>query len=251
MVNIKSVFKSYNKKTVIEDVSLSIPKGKLTSFIGPNGAGKSTLISMISRLIAKDEGIITIDGEDITKSKDQALARKISILKQSNTMNVKLTVKELISFGRFPYSKGNLKKHDWEKVHEAIAYMELEDLQDRFLDELSGGQKQRAYIGMVLAQDTEYILLDEPLNNLDMRHSTQIMQTLRRLTKELGKTVVIVIHDINFASCYSDEIIALKDGKIVKQGPTCDVIDKCVLKEVYDMDIDIQTIDNQKICVYF
>ena len=251
MVDIKGVFKAYNKKTVIEDVTLSIPKGKITSFIGPNGAGKSTLISMISRLIAKDEGIITIDGEDITTSKDSELARKISILKQSNTMNVKLTVKELISFGRFPYSQGKLKRYDWQKVDEAIDYMELRDIQNKYLDELSGGQRQRAYIGMVLAQDTEYILLDEPLNNLDMRHSVQIMKTLRRLVDELGKTIVIVIHDINFASCYSDEIVALKDGKIVKQGRTCDVIDQCVLKDIYEMDIDIQEIDNQRICVYF
>src|SRR5690625_2248287 len=251
MVDIKGVFKTYNKKTVIEDVSLTIPKGKITSLIGPNGAGKSTLISMVSRLIAKDEGIITIDGEDISKAKDSELARKISILKQSNTMNVKLTVRELISFGRFPYSQGKLNRADWAKVDEAIDYMELRDIQHKYLDQLSGGQRQRAYIGMVLAQDTEYILLDEPLNNLDMRHSVQIMKTLRRLVNELGKTIVIVIHDINFASCYSDEIVALKDGRIVKQGPTCDVIDKCVLKDIYDMDIDIKEIDDQRICVYF
>ena len=129
--------------------------------------------------------------------------------------------------------------------------MELEDIQDKYLDELSGGQRQRAYIAMVLAQDTEYILLDEPLNNLDMRHAVQIMKTLRRLVNELGKTIVIVIHDINFASCYSDEIVALKDGRIVKQGRTCDVIDSCVLKEIYDMDIEIKEVDNQRICVYF
>jgi len=251
MVDIKGVFKTYNKKTVIEDVSLTIPKGKITSFIGPNGAGKSTLISMVSRLIAKDEGIITIDGEDISKAKDSELARKISILKQSNTMNVKLTVRELISFGRFPYSQGKLNRADWAKVDEAIDYMELRDIQHKYLDQLSGGQRQRAYIGMVLAQDTEYILLDEPLNNLDMRHSVQIMKTLRRLVNDLGKTIVIVIHDINFASCYSDEIVALKDGRIVKQGPTCDVIDQCVLKDIYDMDIDIKEIDDQRICVYF
>lgn len=251
MVDIKNVFKSYNKKPVIEDVSLTIPKGKITSFIGPNGAGKSTLISMISRLIAKDAGLITIDGEDITEQNDRELARKISILKQSNTMNVKLTVRELISFGRFPYSQGRLTKMDWEKVDEAIDYMELNDIQHKYLDELSGGQRQRAFIAMVLAQDTEYILLDEPLNNLDMRHSVQIMKTLRRLVDELGKTVIIVIHDINFASCYSDEIVAFKDGKIVKQGPTCDVIDKCVLKEIYDMDIEIKEIEDQRICVYF
>lgn len=251
MVDIKGVFKSYNNKPVIDNVSLTIPKGKITSFIGPNGAGKSTLISMVSRLIAKDEGIITIDGEDISKVKENELAKKISILKQSNAMNVKLTVRELISFGRFPYSKGKLKKDDWAKIEEAIAYMELEDIQHKYLDELSGGQRQRAYIAMVLAQDTEYILLDEPLNNLDMRHAVQIMKTLRRLVNELGKTIVIVIHDINFASCYSDEIVALKDGRIVKQGRTCDVIDSCVLKEIYDMDIDIKEVDDQRICVYF
>lgn len=251
MVDIKGVFKAYNKKPVIEDVSLTIPKGKITSFIGPNGAGKSTLISMISRLIAKDAGMITIDGKDISEADDKDLARKISILNQSNSMNVKLTVRELISFGRFPHSQGNLSRKDWQKVDEAIDYMELRDIQDKYLDELSGGQRQRSFIGMVLAQDTEYILLDEPLNNLDMRHSVQIMKTLRRLVDELGKTVVIVIHDINFASCYSDEIVALKDGKIVKQGPTCDVIDQCVLKEIYDMDIEIKEIEDQRICVYF
>lgn len=251
MVDIKNVFKLYNQKKVIEDVSLKIEKGTITSFIGPNGAGKSTLISMISRLIAKDDGSITIDGQDIVKTKNNELAKKISILKQSNAINLKLTVRELVSFGRFPYSQGKLKKEDLEKVDEAIDYMELRSMQDKFLDELSGGQRQRAHIAMVIAQDTEYILLDEPLNNLDMRHSVQIMKTLRRLVNELGKTILIVIHDINFASCYSDQIVALKDGKIVKQGPTCDVIDKCVLKDIYDMDIDIKEIDNQRICVYF
>lgn len=251
MVNLKNVFKSFGEKPVIEDVSLKIEKGTITSFIGPNGAGKSTLISMISRLIAKDEGDITIDGKDIFKTKSNELAKKISILKQSNNINLKLTVRELVSFGRFPYSQGKLTKEDWKKVDEAIAYLELEEIQDKYLDQLSGGQRQRAHIAMTVAQDTEYILLDEPLNNLDMRHANQIMKTLRRLVDEKGKTVVIVIHDINFASCYSDQIVALKDGKIVKQGRACDVIDKCVLRELYDMDIDIKEIDNKRICFYY
>ncbi|MBP1968530.1 iron complex transport system ATP-binding protein [Virgibacillus natechei] len=251
MVNLKNVMKKYNQKKVIEDVSVEIEKGTITSFIGPNGAGKSTLISMVSRLISKDDGEITIDGEDILESKNNELAKKISILKQSNAINLKLTIRELVSFGRFPYSQGKLGKEDWEKVDQAIDYMELRDMQDKFLDELSGGQRQRAHIAMVIAQDTEYILLDEPLNNLDMRHSVSIMKTLRKLVDELGKTIVIVIHDINFASCYSDNIVALKDGEIVKQGRTCDVIDKCVLKDIYDMDIDIKEIDNRRICVYF
>lgn len=251
MVMIKSVSKAYGNQQVVEDVSLKIEKGTITSFIGPNGAGKSTLISMVSRLIAKDSGEITIDGKDIIETKDNELAKKLSILKQSNAVNLKLTVRELVSFGRFPYSQGRLNKNDWNIVENAIDYMELEDMQYKFLDELSGGQRQRAHIAMVIAQDTEYILLDEPLNNLDMRHSVQIMKTLRRLVDELGKTVVIVIHDINFASCYSDQIVALKDGKIVKHGRACDVIDECVLKDIYDMDFNIQEIDNQRICVYF
>ncbi len=251
MVTIESVSKKYNNKNVIEDVSLEIKPGTITSFIGPNGAGKSTLISMISRLISKDAGEITIEGESITDIKDSELAKKISILKQSNSTNVKLTIRELVSFGRFPYSQGRLKKDDWQKIDEAIEYMELQSIENKYMDELSGGQRQRAYIAMILAQDTEYILLDEPLNNLDMRHSVQIMKTLRKLVDELGKTIVIVIHDINFASCYSDQIVALKNGEIVKHGRTCDVIDECVLRDIYDMDIDIKEIDNQKICVYF
>lgn len=251
MVMVKSVSKKYGDKKVVDNVSVKIAKGKITSFIGPNGAGKSTLLSMISRLIENDEGEIYIDNENIKKCKSNALAKKLSILKQTNHINLKLTIRELVSFGRFPYSKGRLTEEDWKHVDEAIRYMGLEDIQHKYLDELSGGQKQRAFIAMVIAQDTEYILLDEPLNNLDMKHSVQIMKTLRRLVDELGKTVIIVIHDINFASVYSDYIVALKDGKIVKQGPTEEMIDREILREVYDMDMEVRDFNCNKICVYF
>ena len=157
----------------------------------------------------------------------------------------------MVSFGRFPYSQGKLTKEDQVYIDEAIRYMELEDMQDRYLDQLSGGQKQRAFIAMTIAQDTEYILLDEPLNNLDMKHSVQIMKVLRRLADDLGKTVLIVIHDINFASVYSDYIVALKDGKIEAQGTVNEIITSLTLKQVYGMDMSIQEINNQKICVYF
>ncbi|MGJ9382791.1 iron ABC transporter ATP-binding protein [Salipaludibacillus neizhouensis] len=251
MVEALKLFKSYNNKTVIKDVSVNIQKGKITTFIGPNGAGKSTLLSMISRLIVKDEGEVYIEGKDISKQKDNDLAKKISILKQTNHTNLRLTVRDLVSFGRFPYSQGNLKKEDLRLIDEAIDYLELGDMQEKYLDELSGGQRQRAYIAMVVAQDTDYVLLDEPLNNLDMKHSVQIMKVLRRMVDELGKTVVLVIHDINFASCYSDYIVALKNGEIVKEGHKCDIIQSGTLKEIYDMDIQIQNINNQQICVYF
>lgn len=129
--------------------------------------------------------------------------------------------------------------------------MNLEDMQHNYLDELSGGQRQRAFIAMVIAQDTDYILLDEPLNNLDMKHSVQIMKILRKLVDELGKTVVIVLHDINFASVYSDRIVALKNGRVVKDGPTNDIINSDALKEIYDMDIPVQEQNGCRICVYF
>jgi iron complex transport system ATP-binding protein len=251
MVVVKKVTKRYGKKTVVEDVSVKIAKGKITSFIGPNGAGKSTLLSGISRLISIDEGQVFIGDQDIQNIKTNELAKRISILKQANSINIRLTVRELVAFGRFPYSKGRLTDEDWKAVDEAITYMGLSDLQERFLDHLSGGQRQRAYIAMVIAQNTEYVLLDEPLNNLDMKHSVQIMKNLRKLVDELGKTVVIVLHDINFASCYSDYIVGLKDGKVVREGTKDEIMDSAVLKEIYDMEIPVQTIDGQKICVYF
>ncbi|WP_018930879.1 ABC transporter ATP-binding protein [Gracilibacillus lacisalsi] len=251
MVEVQDITKKYGNTAVVDQVSVSIPKGKITSFIGPNGAGKSTLLSIVSRLITKDAGEVRIDDQEISSVKSNTLAKKIAILRQSNQLNVRLTVKELVSFGRFPYSQGRLTKEDRQYVQDAIDYMELNDMQNKYLDQLSGGQKQRAFIAMVIAQDTDYILLDEPLNNLDMKHSVQIMKVLRRLVDELGKTVVIVIHDVNFASVYSDYIVALKHGKIVHQGPKNDMIDKKVLRDVYDMDIQIQDIDQCKICLYF
>lgn len=251
MVIVKNVSKRYGNKSVVEDVSVQIEKGTITSFIGPNGAGKSTLLSMVSRLIAKDTGEVLIDNQEISKAKSNELAKKISILKQANNINLRLTIRELVAFGRFPYSQGRMSKQDWKYVDEAIEYMELTEMQHKFIDQLSGGQKQRAYIAMVIAQDTEYILLDEPLNNLDMKHSVQIMKVLRQLVDDLGKTVIIVIHDINFAACYSDYIVAMKDGKVVREGITQEVITPEVLKEIYDMDFTVKEENKKRYCLYF
>ncbi|MCY8425798.1 petrobactin ABC transporter ATP-binding protein YclP [Bacillus vallismortis] len=251
MVEVKNVSKQYGGKVVLEETSVTIQKGKITSFIGPNGAGKSTLLSMMSRLIKKDSGEIFIDGQEIGSCDSKELAKKMSILKQANQINIRLTIKDLVSFGRFPYSQGRLTEEDWVHINQALGYMKLEDIQDKYLDQLSGGQCQRAFIAMVIAQDTDYIFLDEPLNNLDMKHSVEIMKLLKRLVEELGKTIVIVIHDINFASVYSDHIVALKNGRIVKEGPPEEIIETSVLEEIYDMTIPIQTIDHQRIGVYF
>ncbi|MFE4523870.1 ABC transporter ATP-binding protein [Cytobacillus firmus] len=251
MIEIKGLTKQFGKKPVVEDVTVTIEPGTITSFIGPNGAGKSTLLSMVSRLLEADTGEVLLDQNNVKKWKSSDFAKRVSILKQANYLNVRLTVRELVSFGRYPYSKGRLSAADEKFVDQAIEYMNLADMETKYLDELSGGQKQRAFIAMVIAQDTDYILLDEPLNNLDMKHSVQIMKILRKLVDELGKTVVIVLHDINFASVYSDRIVALKNGRLMKNGPTSEIINSDVLREIYDMDIPIQEQNGCRICVYY
>jgi len=251
MIEIKNLTKKYGSKAVVDNVSLKIERGGITSFIGANGAGKSTLISMVTRLLPRDGGEVWIDGKEVAATKSDELARKISILRQENHISARLSVRELVAFGRFPYSKGRLSSDDEKAIDRAIAYLELEEVQDRYLDQLSGGQRQRAYVAMVICQETDYIILDEPLNNLDMKHSVQIMQVLRRMATELNKTILLVIHDINFASCYSDNIVALKDGKLVRHGTRDEMIDRSVLREVYDMEIPIEIIEGNRIGVYF
>ncbi len=251
MLKIRNVCKSYGDKKVLDDVSLNIHKGKITSFVGPNGAGKSTMLSIITRLMEKQSGEILLEDKLIDDYGKNELSKKISILKQSNNINIRLTIRELVSFGRFPYSKGRLNKQDNKYIDEAIEYMRLTDIQDKYLDELSGGQRQRAFIAMVIAQGTEYIFLDEPLNNLDMSNSVQMMKVLRKLCDELNKTIVIVMHDINFASCYSDYVVAFKDGKLLKNGTTDEIINQNTLREIYQMDFDVQNINGRKISIYY
>ena len=251
MIEVKNITKAYGNKKVVDNVSLNIEEGKITSFIGPNGAGKSTLLSIMSRLLKRDSGEVLVDGVDILKWDNKELAKKVAILRQSNNINIRLTIRELVSFGRFPHSQGNLKEEDNKYIDEAINYMQLKEFENRYLDELSGGQRQRAYIAMVIAQNSDYIFLDEPLNNLDMKHSVEIMKILRKLCDDLNKTVVIVIHDINFASCYSDNIVALKDGKLIKNGKAEETIKKEELENIYEIDFHIENINNRNICVYF
>ncbi|MEF9991725.1 MAG: ATP-binding cassette domain-containing protein [Romboutsia sp.] len=251
MIVVKDIIKKYSNKTVVDNVSVNIEKGKITSFIGPNGAGKSTALSMITRLMKKDGGTVIIDGKNLDEWDNKELSKKIAILKQSNNISLKLTIRELVSFGRFPHSQGRLNDEDNRCIDEAIEYMRLKGIEDKYLDELSGGQRQRAYIAMVIAQNTEYVFLDEPLNNLDMKHCVEMMKVLRNLCNELGKTVVLVMHDINYTSCYSDYIVALKDGKIAKFGTCDEIINKETLESIYEMEFNVTEIEGEKICVYF
>ena len=250
-MKVKDLTKQYDGKTVVDSVSFEIPRGKVISMIGPSGAGKSTVLKIISRLIARDSGLVDFDGRDIGKWKSKELAKRLAILTQSNNVQMKLTVRELVAFGRFPYSGGRLTAEDQEIVDRAVAYMELEDFQDRFIDELSGGQRQRAFIAMVIAQDTEYILLDEPANNLDIYHATNMMKIVRRLCDELGKTVILVLHEINYAAFYSDYICAFKDGKVAKFGTVEEVMTKETLSQIYQVDFEILEIEGRPLSIYY
>lgn len=251
MIEIQGITKAYGDNLVLDNVSAAIPSGQLTAFIGPNGAGKSTLLSIITRVLAPESGEIVIDGRNIHNYSSDELARKISVLRQNNNLQVRLSVYDLVAFGRYPYSKGRLNTDDKQKINDAIAYMGLHGMEYKFLDELSGGERQRAFIAMVVAQDTDYIFLDEPLNNLDMKHSVEIMRMLQNLCSESGKTVIIVIHDINFASCYAQRILAIRENKIHINDVTENVITEPVLEAIYDMPFRVCEINGDRICVYY
>lgn len=251
MIEIQGVSKTYHDRLVVDDVSINISKGGLTSIIGPNGAGKSTLLSMISRLTPMTAGSVQVDGLDVTRTPGPELAKRLAILRQHNESTLRLTVRDLVAFGRFPHSAGRLTDADQQHIDEAIYYLALDEYQHRHLDELSGGQRQRAYVAMVMCQDTDYVLLDEPLNNIDMHHAVGMMQLLRRAADEKGKTVVVVLHDINFASCYSDQIIAMRAGQVAYQGTPEQIIRGEVLSDIYQLPMAVHELAGQRICVYF
>ena len=251
MITLTNVAKHYNDEVSIGPVDLEIPAGGVTALVGPNGAGKSTLLTMIGRLVGMDEGTIEVAGYDVTSTKSADLAKIVSILRQENHFVTRLTVRQLVGFGRFPYSKGRITAEDEKIITRSIDFLGLTELEGRYLDELSGGQRQRAYVAIVLAQDTDYILLDEPLNNLDMRHSVQMMQHLHRAATELGRTVVIVLHDINFAGHYADRICAAKNGRIVHFGTPEEIMRDDILTEVFDTPVEVVDGPRGRLAVYY
>lgn len=251
MIKLKNLTKCFGQSTVVEKANAQFEKGKVTAIIGPNGAGKSTLLSMASRLVSKDEGQVFIDSKEIAEWDTKDLAKSLAVLRQANSITMRFTVREMIGFGRFPYSQGKLTDEDQVIINQAIEYLDLVAIQHKYLDELSGGQRQLTFIAMVIAQDTDYVFLDEPLNNLDIKHSLQIMRNVGRLAKEMNKAIVVVIHDINFASCYSDVIIALKKGQVVAQGTVQEVIQADVLESIYETPFNIIEKDGKRMCTYY
>jgi iron complex transport system ATP-binding protein len=249
MITLQNINQSYGTKAVLKDINLTIPEGKITGIIGPNGAGKTTLFNVISRVIQIQTGQIHVDGHDVVNSKLD-MSKVIAVLYQSNHFSLKLTSYELISFGRYPHAKGRLKTVDKDKINEMITYLKLEDIKDQYIDTLSGGQLQRVLLAMVLVQDTKYIMLDEPLNNLDMRHGVEMMLLLQRLVDELGKTIVVVMHDINIAATFCEHVVAIKDGKVYFEGSAQDLMEEQTINHIYDSNFCIREVDGKRICIY-
>lgn len=239
MITLKNVTKDYGEGVRIGPVDLTIPEGGITALIGPNGAGKSTLLTMIGRLLKIDEGEINVAGHNVTTTASKDMARILSILRQENHFVTRLTVRQLVGFGRFPYSGGRLTEEDEEIISKYIDFLKLTDLEHRYLDQLSGGQRQRAYVAMVLSQETEYVLLDEPLNNLDIAHSVDMMRFLKDAAIELNRTIIVVLHDINFAARYADYVCAMKNGKVVAFGTPGEVITEEALTPIFDTPIEV------------
>lgn len=249
MIEVRNVTMTYDRDPVVRDVSVTLPDAGVTALIGPNGAGKSTLLSGIGRLQDLVSGEVLVDGRPLADWKSDELARTIAILRQENHLTVRLTVAELVLLGRFPHTKGNATAEDHEQVAHALAMVDMVDFADRFLDELSGGQRQRAFLAMTLAQRAHYLLLDEPLSALDLRHSRDTMRHLSKVCHERGISVIIVIHDINTAAAYADRLIAMKDGQVVADGSPHDVVTPEVLAEVFDVEVDVLTVSGRPVAV--
>ncbi|WP_281289226.1 ABC transporter ATP-binding protein [Nesterenkonia populi] len=250
-ITLTDVVKDYSEKVRIGPVTTEIQPGGVTALVGPNGAGKSTILTMIGRLLDVDQGEITVAGHDVVNTPSKTIAKILSVLRQENHFVTRLTVRQLVGFGRFPHSRGRLTIGDEKYISEAIDFLDLTDLENRYLDQLSGGQRQRAYVAMVLAQNTDYVLLDEPLNNLDMQHAVAMMKQLRRAADELGRTIVIVLHDINFAGHYSDKILAMKNGQVVKHGTPAEIMQNDVLSEIFNTEVNVIDGPNGPLAVYY
>ncbi len=247
MIEIEGITKRYGDTAVVDDVSLTIASGGLVAIVGPNGAGKSTLLSIVSRLTKPDAGRVRVGGLDVFRAQGRDLARRLSVMRQENHIAARLTVRDLVSFGRFPHNRGRPTADDRERAEVAIAFVGLEDLSGRFLDQLSGGQRQRAFVAMTLAQDADYALFDEPLNNLDIRHTVSMMRLFRRMGDQPGKTVVVVLHDLDAAAAYADRIIVMRAGRVVRDGASAEIVDKALLADVFGVDGDVVDVAGRRV----
>ncbi len=242
MIETRNLTVSIDGTKILHDVTVALPKGKLTAIVGPNGAGKSTLLTAMGRLTPVHSGEVRFDGFPILDIATATLAKRLSIFRQSTPITPRLSVRDLISFGRYPHAHGRMSGADRIIVEQAIARLDLSDLADRFLDALSGGQRQRALLGMVLAQTGDVMLLDEPLNNLDIAHARSVMRVAREEVSR-GRTVAVVIHDLTVAGVHCDHVIALKNGRLHSAGAPDEVLSQEGLSDLYDTQIEVAEVN--------
>lgn len=253
MIKINQLSHQIGKQQILHDINLSLPPSQVIALIGPNGAGKSTLFSVMARLQPLQTGSVSfaVDNEprDIVNCDARTLATTVAMLSQENQVQGRLRVHELLMFGRYPYHQGRPTPQDVQKVDEIIERFELQELANRFLSTLSGGQRQRVLIAMIVCQDTPYVLLDEPLNNLDMYHAGRLMRELRSLSHTEQKTVVIVLHDINQAAQFADTVVTMRGGQVMAVGSPGEVLTKETMKDLYDVDVTVLTHQNRPVIV--
>lgn len=246
---------SYQKKLIIEDLNFSFLKGRISVIIGPNGCGKSTLLKGISRLLKKDSGMIYLENTAMENLTTKQIATKLAYLPQSAVAPEDATVRDIIELGRYPYRSRirKISKKENQIVEDILVQTGLLELEEEKIQNLSGGQRQRVWIGMALAQQTNIILLDEPTTYLDLGHQIDILTLLKKLNRTKNITIVMVLHDLNLASRFSDIMIGMKDGKIRYQGKPTEIMTSVVLKDLFAINAIIRCdpIDKKPICLRF
>ena len=240
VLQVNDVDIAINKKTIVHDMQLEIPEGRITAIIGPNGCGKSTTLKAIARILPCAKGSITFKGRDINSFSHREFAQCLAILTQSPVAPTDLTVQDLVEMGRFPHRSflGRADKDDAQHVEWALEQTNLQHMRHRLLHTLSGGERQRAWIAMALAQRPEVLLLDEPTTYLDICHQLEVMQLLDKLNKELGLTVVMVIHDLNHAIQYADYVAVIRQGRLVVSGQPQEIVTSKLLADVFRVRAD-------------
>jgi iron complex transport system ATP-binding protein len=234
---------AYEDRLIVQDLNISIPAGEITALVGANGSGKSTILKTMARILQPKSGTVLLDGKSIHKQSTREVAKQLAILPQNPTAPEGLTVRELVSYGRFPHQKGfgGLKAEDRRVIDWALEATKMSEFSDRGLEQLSGGQRQRAWIAMALAQETDILFLDEPTTFLDMAHQLEVMQLLEQLNHDLRRTIIMVVHDLNHAARYSQYMIAIKQGQAISSGTPEEVVTTGVLREVFGIEADIVT----------
>lgn len=251
IISINNAKVGYENLIVIEDLSLNIEKGKITTIIGENGCGKSTLLKAIGRILKIKSGEILVEGKNVHKTNTREIAKVLGMLPQSPKAPSGLSVEEIVEYGRYPHKqkRNGLTAEDHEIVHWALEQTDLVEFKERNIQALSGGQRQRVWVAMVLAQQTDIILLDEPTTYLDMAYQLEVLQLVKSLNEEKGITVVMVLHDINQASRFSHQLVMLRKGAIVEQGVPSDVMTNENLRKVFNIDAQIMNLPDTNIPV--